>query len=156
MTTRQRKNTEADIQNSLAGKDFLQRLEEMYGIEKPFPWQVISRLQLSKSIGVHLQTLANWNIRDKGPTPSPRGTWRLNKVYYPIANIVAWLDERAIWEVYQDWVNTEYPSQDVSSQSQCQSFIELLISTKIHKQPEWKRKLRFKTPNFAFEKGVYL
>ncbi len=156
MTTRKHKNTVAHVQAILAPKDFLDRLEELYGITKPFPWQVVSRLQLSRAIGVHLQTLANWDIRDKGPKPTPRGTWRQNKVYYPIANVMAWLDQKPGWEVYQEWLKIECPTQDVGSQSQCQSLIEQLIETRTYKQPQWKQKLRFKIPNFSFEKGVYL
>lgn len=156
MTTTLRKNTEADILSSLAGKDFLARLEELYGITKPFPWQVVSRLQLARAIGIHLQTVANWNIRDKGPAPTPKGTWKQHKCYYPIASVIAWLDQRPIWEVYQEWLQTECPWQDVGSKSQCQSLIEQLIETRTYKQPQWKRKLRFKTPNFSFVNGVYL
>ena len=156
MTTRQRKNTEAHVQASLAPKDFLARLEELYEISKTFPWQVVTRLQLSRAIGVNPQTLANWHIRGKGPKSTPRGTWRQNKVYYPIANVIAWLDQKPIWEVYQDWLKTECPSQDVTSQSQCQSLIEQLIQTRTYKQPQWKQKLRFKIPNFSFETGVVI
>lgn len=156
MTTRQRKNTEADILNSLAGKDFLSRLEELYGITNPFPWQVLTRRQLTSAIGIHTQTMANWEIRGKGPKSTPRGTWKQNKSYYPIANVIAWLDQKPSWEVYQNWLETECPSQDVQSQSHCQSLIEQLIATNTYKQPQWKRKLRFKTPNFSFEKGVFL
>ena len=156
MTTRKHKNTEVHVRASLAGKDFLERLEELYGITKPFPWQVVSRLQLSRAIGIHLQTAANWNIRGKGPAPTPKGTWRQNKAYYPIANVVGWLDQKPIWEVYQEWLETECPSQDVRSQSQCQSLIEQLIQTRTYKQPQWKQKLRFKIPNFSFETGVVI
>lgn len=156
MTTTQRKNTESDILNSLAGKDFLSRLEELYGISNPFPWQVVSRRQLTSAIGIHTQTAANWNIRGKGPTPTPKGTWKQHKCYYPIAHVVAWLDQKPAWKVYQDWLETECPTQDVQSQSQCQSLIEQLIETRSYKQPQWKQKLRFKIPNFSFEKGVYL
>lgn len=156
MKTTRRRNTEAHVQASLAPKDFLDRLEELYGITKPFPWQVLSRLQLSRAIGVHLQTLANWDIRDKGPKPTPRGTWRQNKIYYPIANVIAWLDQKPVWEVYQEWLKTECPSQDVTSPLQCQSLIEQLIQTRAYKQPQWKQKLRFKIPNFSFETGVVI
>ena len=156
MTTSKRKNTEADILNSLAGKDFLSRLEELYDITKPFPWQVISRRQLTSVIGIHTQTMANWEIRGKGPKSTPKGTWKQNKSYYPIANVVAWLDQKSVWKVYQEWLETECPSQDVSSQPQCQVLIEQLIQTRTYKQPQWKQKLRFKIPNFSFEKGVFL
>ena len=156
MKTTKRKNTEADILNSLAGKDFLTRLEELYDITNPFPWQVISRRQLTTAIGIHTQTIANWEIRSKGPKSTPKGTWRYNKAFYPIANIVAWLDQKPIWKVYQDWLSIECPTQDVESQSQCQSLIEQLIETRAYKQPQWKQKLRFKIPNFSFEIGVYL
>lgn len=156
MTTTIRKNTEADILNSLAGKDFLSRLEELYDITKPFPWQVVSRRQFARAIGIHLQTAANWNIRGKGPTPTPKGTWKNHKSYYPIANVIGWLDQKPTWEVYQEWLQSECPSQDVATQSQCQSLIEQLIETRTYKQPQWKQKLRFKIPNFSFEKGVFL
>jgi len=156
MKTTQRKNTETGILNSLAGKDFLTRLEELYEIANPFPWQVITRRQLTSAIGIHTQTMANWDIRGKGPKPTPKGTWKQNKCYYPIANVIAWLDQKPIWEIYQGWLETECPTQDVASQSQCHSLIEQLIQTRAYKQPQWKQKLRFKIPNFSFETGVFL
>jgi len=156
MKTTKRKNTEVDILNSLAGKDFLDRLEELYGITKPFPWQVVSRLQLARCLGVHLQTPANWHIRGKGPKSTPKGTWRQNKVYTPIANVMGWLDQKPIWKVYQEWLETECPSQNVETEAQCQSLIEQLIQTRAYKQPQWKQKLRFKIPNFSFETGVVI
>ena len=154
MNTTIRKNTEADILNSLAGKDFLTRLEELYGISKPFPWQVISRRQLTSVLEIHTQTMANWGIRNKGPKSTPKGTWQHNKSYYPIANIIAWLDQKPIWEVYKEWLESFYLGVAIQSQLECQSHIEDLIQSKVFKQPQWKLKRRFKAPSFNFETGV--
>lgn len=153
MITRTR-NTEEQIQNSLGGEDFIKRLEELYGISKPFPWQVVTRRQTAKTIGVHLQTMANWDIRDKGPTPSPKGIWRQNKVYYPIANVQAWLDRKPIWHIYKEWLEELYLDILVDSRLECHSLIEELVKSKIFKQPQWKLKRLSKEHIFNFETGV--
>ena len=154
MTNTIPRNTEEQIQNSLGVQDFLKRLEELYGITNSFPWQVISRRQLAKTIGVHLQTMANWDIRDKGPTPSPRGIWRQNKAYYPIANIQSWLGRKPIWHVYKEWLEGFYIDKVVNTKEECQSLIEELVKSRAFEQPQWRMKARYQEPNFKFETGV--
>lgn len=148
-----KQNTEVRLRTSLDGQSFLLRLEEQ-GIIKPFPWYVISSRELATAFKIHLQTVANWQIRGQGPVAEPKGLWRGNRKYFTIANIIAWLDGKEAWEVYQEWIGKSFHEADNMPKQQCKVFIAELIASNAYQQPKWKRKRRTFVPEFSFAGGV--
>ncbi|PHR55050.1 MAG: hypothetical protein COA47_14495 [Robiginitomaculum sp.] len=148
MTTKE--SLEIKIKNSLDSQTFLSRLAEQ-GVKETFPWLVISSLELADVLGVHLQTIANWQIRKQGPIAEPKDHWRGNRRYFSIANITAWLDQVEAWKVYQEWIGTRFYNAENKPKDECEKLIDTVIKTGTYKQPKWKRKGWFCIPDFSFE-----
>lgn len=72
------------------------------------PWDVLSSRELASLLGVSIQVLANWRIRDTGPAPAPAECYRGNRTYYPIYEIEAWRHGFEPWEVVRDWLRERY------------------------------------------------
>jgi hypothetical protein len=130
---------EAKLKQVVDRLTFLSRLEEQ-GIVFPFPWQVVSTRELAELLGIHLQTLHNWNIRGKGPVPVPHGVWRGNRRYFRLADVIAWLEDVPVWEVYRDWIAERYTNAKVTAPEDTETFINKLIGMRAYKQPRWKLK----------------
>ncbi|PHS25516.1 MAG: hypothetical protein COA85_06905 [Robiginitomaculum sp.] len=146
-------NMELKLKNSLDSQSFLTRLGE-WGIKNPFPWLVVSSLELADMLGVHLQTIANWQIRKQGPQSEPKGHWRGNRRYFSIASIMAWLEDKEPWEIYQEWIGRKFKNALDMSKGECEKLIDYLIKTGVYKQPKWKRKRRSYIPDFSFNGAV--
>ena len=104
-------NLETRIKNTLDGQSFLTRLAEQ-GITFPAPWFVVSSRELATAFQIHLQTVANWQIRGQGPKSEPKGIWRGNRTYFTIASILAWLDEKEPAQVYHCLLYTSPSPRD--------------------------------------------
>ena len=72
------------------------------------PWDVLSSRELAKLLGVSIQVLANWRIRDRGPVPAPAECFRGNRTYYPVFEIEAWQRGVEPWEVLCDWLRKRF------------------------------------------------
>lgn len=61
---------------------------------------------IAKMLGVSLQTLANWRVRETGPTPEPPASGKGNRVFYRLDEIASWLSDRSVsrWEVSCAWL----------------------------------------------------
>lgn len=56
-------------------------------------------------LGVSLQSLANWRVRETGPEPEPIRRGRGNKMFYRPDKVLSWLvDDREPWEFSRDWL----------------------------------------------------
>ena len=148
-------NLETRIKNTIDGQSFLTRLEEQ-GITYPAPWAVVSSRELATAFQIHLQTVANWQIRGQGPQAEPKGIWRGNRTYFTIANVMAWLEDKEAALVYQEWYLAKFTNADKLTLEECETNINKLVQSRIYEQHKWKQKLRYKTLNFSFEKGVFL
>lgn len=72
------------------------------------PWDVLSSRELASLLGVSIQVLANWRIRDTGPAPAPAQCFRGNRTYYPVYEIEAWRRGVEPWEMVRDWLRERY------------------------------------------------
>ena len=72
------------------------------------PWDVLSSRELAKLLGVSIQVLANWRIRDRGPVPAPAECFRGNRTYYPVFEIEAWQRGVEPWEVLSEWLRKRF------------------------------------------------
>lgn len=70
------------------------------------PWHPVTSRTLSRQLGVSLQVLANWRVRDVGPRHerAPRGAG--NKMVYRPDVVAAWLTEGRSkpWEFSAKWL----------------------------------------------------
>ena len=146
-------NLEAKIKNTTDGQSFLTRLEEQ-GITYPAPWFVISSREMAAAFQIHLQTVANWQIRGQGPVSEPKGIWRGNRTYFTIANVIAFLEDKTPAQVYREWYVSKYTKADELSLEECEENINMLIQSRMYKQPKWKRKRRMVLPEFKFDRRV--
>lgn len=92
------------------------------------PWRLVSSRELAKTLGVSLQTLANWRVRGTGPQPQPlrRGTG--NRIFYKRSDVLAWLSSqlgkpRPVWHFFAEWLNQNGLEIDPFEQSRTERAI---------------------------------
>lgn len=74
--------------------EFLERLKASSLADQP-PWLFVTSAELAKALGVHIQTLSNWRLRERGPTPAPSAWFRGRPARYNLAHVWAWASEEA-------------------------------------------------------------
>ena len=71
------------------------------------PWEYVTSAELAKILGVHLQTINNWKLREVLPKPAANNPrLRGNKNYYGVDTIKAWLAGQTMEEFYTQWLVT--------------------------------------------------
>lgn len=83
--------------------------------KEPAPWGHVTSMELSKVLGKHLQTIANWTMRGVLPSPvtdNPR--LRGNKNYFRISAIRAWLEQRSEFEIIKEWVQADVQTDELT------------------------------------------
>lgn len=73
------------------------------------PWRPIPSRLLAKVLGVSLQSLANWRVRDTGPQPEPYRRGQGNRTMYRPDVVMSWLamiagQETEPWKFSQKWL----------------------------------------------------
>lgn len=72
------------------------------------PWDVLSSRELAALLGVSIQVLANWRIRNRGPAPAPAKCFKGNRTYYPVFEVEAWQRGVEPWEVLCNWLRKRF------------------------------------------------
>ncbi|SFE00276.1 helix-turn-helix domain-containing protein [Salipiger profundus] len=67
-------------------------------------WRPLTSRDLSKLLGVSVQVLANWRVRDLGPPHHPARRGQGHKRFYRMDQVLAWLTERPSWEFGRAWL----------------------------------------------------
>lgn len=93
-------------------------LDDILNFESP-PWHPVSSRELSRLLGVSLQTLANWRVRETGPEPAGPIKGRGNKIYYRPDIVMEWASHKAghpvPWYFYSgNWLNKRGLSCEIS------------------------------------------
>lgn len=73
--------------------------------ERRAPWCSVTSRELSKILGVSLQTINNWKMREILPEPEPSHLHKGNVNRYMIAKIKSWLEGKDEAEIQWDWIN---------------------------------------------------
>lgn len=75
------------------------------GLVSP-PWQAMPSRDVARLLGVSLQSLANWRVRDTGPPVEPRRKGQGNRTYYRPDKLLAWLVDGQLepWQVCEVWL----------------------------------------------------
>lgn len=90
--------------------------------EKTPPWSFISSAELSKVLGLHIQTLANYRLRGiLEPDSHPR--LRGNKRYYRISKVLSWLTGESEEAITWRWIN-QYLIKGVKDVAEAQWYVK--------------------------------
>lgn len=70
------------------------------------PWHPLPSREVGRLLGVSLQTLANWRVRNSGPEPEPMQMGKGNRIHYRPDKVLAFVDElsRSYWEFSACWL----------------------------------------------------
>lgn len=73
------------------------------------PWRPIPSRDLSRILGVSLQTLANWRVRGTGPQVEPYKRGQGNRTFYRPDKVMSWLssirsERREPWQFCHEWL----------------------------------------------------
>jgi hypothetical protein len=73
------------------------------------PWRPIPSRAAARMLGISLQSLANWRMRDLGPKPEPWKKGGGNRVYYRPDRLVEWLSGGRFsgWEFSGRWLQVK-------------------------------------------------
>lgn len=74
-------------------------------LASPVPiWRLRTSRDLARSLGITIQTLANWRVRDQGPRfeSAPKG--KGNKRLYRTSEVLEWLSDQPSWEFERQWI----------------------------------------------------
>ena len=67
-------------------------------------WRLIPSRQMARILGITIQTLANWRVREQGPRFSHAAKGKGNKVLYRMSDVLEWLSARPSWEFEGEWL----------------------------------------------------
>ena len=75
------------------------------------PWSAISSRQLAVLLGVHLQTINNWNVRGLLPEPIKAPNLPRNKNFFRIVDLRSHFEGISEESVIWDWVMRVIPNE---------------------------------------------
>ncbi|WP_417725736.1 helix-turn-helix transcriptional regulator [Salipiger sp.] len=67
-------------------------------------WRLLTTRELSKVLGVSVQVLANWRVRDLGPPYRHARPREGHKCFYRMDEVLQWLTGRPAWEFSRSWL----------------------------------------------------
>lgn len=70
------------------------------------PWRPITSRALAKVLGVSLQSLANWRVRECGPEAEPWKKGKGNRTFYRPDKVLSWIGDgqQEPWEFCRLWL----------------------------------------------------
>lgn len=67
-------------------------------------WRPLPSREIGRRLGVSVQVLANWRVRDLGPRAHSGRKGQGNKTFYRMDEVLEWLSGRESWEFDKDWL----------------------------------------------------
>lgn len=110
--------------------EFLERLRASKFQNQP-PWLFVTSAELSKALGVHIQTLSNWRLRERGPTPAPSTWFKGRPSRYNLAHVWTWAAQEAgesvqPWTFNAAWLRDHFQFADWNDQNAVQARVQVL------------------------------
>jgi hypothetical protein len=120
--------------------EFLERLKVSTLSNQP-PWLFVTSAELAKALGVHIQTLSNWRLRERGPTPAPSTWFKGRPARYNAAHVWAWASEEAgmpatPWRFSAAWLRDYMEFSDWQDRSAVQARVQMLMKLSKAFRPE--------------------
>jgi len=71
----------------------------------PVPiWRPVTTREIGRLLGISIQVLANWRVRDQGPPFTHAGRALGRKCLYRMDQVLEWLTGTAAWEFDRSWL----------------------------------------------------
>lgn len=120
--------------------EFLERLKASSLATQP-PWLFVTSAELAKALGVHIQTLSNWRLRERGPTPAPASWFRGRPARYNAAHVWAWASEEAgaheaPWTFNAAWLRDNLDFANWTDRDAVQAHVQKLMNLAREFRPE--------------------
>ena len=120
--------------------EYLERLKGSKLAEQP-PWLFVTSAELAKALGVHIQTLSNWRLRERGPTPAPSTWFRGRPARYNAAHVWAWASAEAgqpadPWIFNATWLRDNLDFDDWADRDAVQAHVQTLMNLAREFRPE--------------------
>lgn len=101
------------------------------GFERRAPWCSVTSRELSKILGVSLQTINNWKMRDILPAPEPSHLHKGNVNRYKISKIKSWLEGKDEETIQWEWID-KYAKENPPFKSLEQAHYVIRVCHKIY------------------------
>lgn len=120
--------------------EFLERLKASSLADQP-PWLFVTSAELAKALGVHIQTLSNWRLRERGPTPAPSTWFRGRPARYNLAHVWAWASGEAgvvaaPWTFNATWLRDHLQFDEWLDLKAVQARVQMLMRLSKSFRPE--------------------
>lgn len=120
--------------------EFLERLKASSLATQP-PWLFVTSAELAKAFGVHIQTLSNWRLRERGPTPAPASWFRGRPARYNLGHVRAWAEAEAGHHIgplaiTAEWLRDHMEFPNWQDQSAVQARVQMLMKLSKAFRPE--------------------
>lgn len=71
------------------------------------PWRSVPTRTVAAMLGVSLQVMANWRVRNDGPPTTVRRKGAGHKTFYRLDDAAVWASDGVLvpWEINRDWLN---------------------------------------------------
>jgi len=98
------------------------------------PWIFVPTSKVTKILGIHPQTAANWRHRAKGPPPAPAEWFRGRSVRYRVGHLFSWAyDEAGVekqpWQIYGEWLRDNLGFERWQDRASVTTRVETLMRT---------------------------
>lgn len=120
--------------------EYRERLQASNLAEMP-PWLFVTSAELAKAIGVHIQTLSNWRLREKGPPAAPSSWFRGRPARYNLGHVKVWTEAEAgnlkqPLAVTAEWLRDHMEFPNWQDQSAVQARVQMLMKLSKAFRPE--------------------
>lgn len=70
------------------------------------PWRSVPTSTIAGMLGVSLQVMANWRVRNSGPPTTVRRKGAGHKTFYRLDEAAVWASDGILvpWEISRDWL----------------------------------------------------
>lgn len=91
-------------------------------------------------LGVSLQVLANWRVRQSGPVFQPVGSFKGNKTYYRLDDLLSWLASRQrvatpAWTFSAAYLKRFFVGLEPQSRDETEAIVADVVRQRILTQP---------------------
>lgn len=120
--------------------EYRERLNASSLAEMP-PWLFVTSAELAKAIGVHIQTLSNWRLREKGPPAAPSTWFRGRPARYNLGHVRVWAEAEAgtheqPWAVSATWLRDHMGFAEWTDRTAVQNRVQMLMRLSKAFRPE--------------------
>lgn len=120
--------------------EYKERIQASGASDMP-PWLYLTSAELAKVLGVHIQTLANWRLRGKGPPEAPRLWFKGRPARYHLGCVRVWAEAEAgnhaeFWRFNGEWLRDHMQFPDWQDKGAVYACVQKLMTLSKSFRPE--------------------